>query len=120
MKNPYEVLGINQNADKDEIKKAYRVLAKKYHPDTNRDNQEAEARFNEVHNAYLILTDDEKRTALNHELNKNTSSNKNKKVNDFDSIFMPKGRKPKTQMNYQNTNQQFSDFFGFNPKGKKS
>ena len=44
----YEVLGVSKSADENEIKKAYRVLAKKYHPDMNPGDKEAEARFKEV------------------------------------------------------------------------
>ena len=57
----YEVLGIEKGADKDAIKKAYRKLAVKYHPDRNPGDKEAEARFKEATEAYEVLSDDEKR-----------------------------------------------------------
>lgn len=57
----YEVLGVNRNATEDEIKKAYRKLARKYHPDVNRDDPEAEEKFKEVNEAYEVLSDKEKR-----------------------------------------------------------
>jgi molecular chaperone DnaJ len=57
----YEVLGISRSASDDEIKKAYRQLAKKYHPDSNPGNQEAEVKFKEASEAYAILSDAEKR-----------------------------------------------------------
>lgn len=57
----YEVLGVSKTADEAELKKAYRVLAKKYHPDTNPGDQEAEAKFKEASEAYAVLSDDEKR-----------------------------------------------------------
>lgn len=53
----YEVLGIGKNADDAEIKKAYRALAKKYHPDVNPGNAEAEAKFKEASEAYAVLSD---------------------------------------------------------------
>jgi molecular chaperone DnaJ len=58
----YEVLGINRNAGEQEIKKAYRNLAKKYHPDVNPGDKEAEAKFKEVNEAYSVLIDPEKRS----------------------------------------------------------
>ncbi len=57
----YEVLGVEKSASDAEIKKAYRKLAMKYHPDQNRDNPEAEAKFKEVNQAYEILSDSEKK-----------------------------------------------------------
>lgn len=62
-KDYYEVLGIAKNASGDDIKKAYRGLAMKYHPDRNKDNKTAEAKFKEVNEAYEILKDDQKRAA---------------------------------------------------------
>jgi len=57
----YEVLGIDKSADKDTIKKAYRKLAVKYHPDRNPGDKEAEDRFKEATEAYEVLSDDQKR-----------------------------------------------------------
>ncbi|HPD83159.1 MAG: molecular chaperone DnaJ [Alphaproteobacteria bacterium] len=59
----YKTLGIDKNASADEIKKAYRKLAMKYHPDQNKDNKEAENKFKEVNAAYDVLKDDQKRAA---------------------------------------------------------
>ena len=58
----YEVLGIEKGAGEAEIKKAYRSLAKKYHPDMNPGDAEAEAKFKEVNEAYAVLSDAEKRS----------------------------------------------------------
>lgn len=57
----YEVLGVDKNASEDEIKKAYRQTAKKYHPDLNPNNKEAEEKFKEANEAYEILSDPQKK-----------------------------------------------------------
>jgi len=62
-KDFYEILGVQKNASDDEIKKSYRKLAMKYHPDRNKDDKESERKFKEVSAAYEILKDSEKRSA---------------------------------------------------------
>ncbi len=58
----YEVLGVSKGASSDELKKAYRKLAKQYHPDINPGDKEAEAKFKEANEAYSVLSDDQKRS----------------------------------------------------------
>ncbi len=60
-KDYYETLGVSRDASADEIKKAYRKLARKYHPDVNQDDKEAENRFKEVNEAFEILSDPQKK-----------------------------------------------------------
>ena len=63
MKNtdPYKTLGVSKTATQDEIKKAYKRLAKQYHPDRNAGDKKAENRFKEISEAYQVLSDPEKR-----------------------------------------------------------
>ena len=61
----YEVLGVVKSASADEIKKVYRKLALKYHPDRNKGDKTAEAKFKEAGEAYHILSDKERRTNYN-------------------------------------------------------
>lgn len=60
-KDYYQILGLNRNADKNEIKKAYRKLARKYHPDVNPEDKSANAKFSEINEAHEVLSDPEKR-----------------------------------------------------------
>ncbi len=62
-KDFYEVLGVDRKASADDLKKAYRKLAMKYHPDKNKDDKAAEAKFKEISEAYDVLKDDQKRAA---------------------------------------------------------
>ncbi|STJ56901.1 chaperone protein DnaJ [Escherichia coli] len=59
----YEILGVSKTAEEREIRKAYKRLAMKYHPDRNQGDKEAEAKFKEIKEAYEVLTDSQKRAA---------------------------------------------------------
>ena len=61
-KDYYDILGVARNASKDDLKKAYRKLAMKYHPDRNTDDPSAADKFKEASEAYEILSDDSKRS----------------------------------------------------------
>ncbi|MFM6529859.1 MAG: DnaJ domain-containing protein, partial [Dolichospermum sp.] len=60
-KDYYAILGITKTATSEEIKQAFRKLARKYHPDVNPNNKQAEAKFKEVNEAYEVLSDPDKR-----------------------------------------------------------
>lgn len=62
----YEVLGVSRDATEEEIKKAYRKLARKYHPDVNKEDKDATEKFKEINEAYEVLSDPEKRAQYDH------------------------------------------------------
>ena len=65
-KDYYQTLGVPRSAGEDEIRKAYRKLAKQYHPDRNRGNREAEEKFKEINEAYEVLSDPQKKARYDH------------------------------------------------------
>jgi molecular chaperone DnaJ len=62
-KDYYEILGVSKSASEVELKRAYRKLAMKYHPDRNPNRKEAEERFKEINEAYAVLSDADRRAA---------------------------------------------------------
>ncbi len=64
MKDLYDVIGVPKNASQEEIKKAYRKLALKFHPDRNPDDKDAEKKFKEAAEAYAVLSDEQQRSIL--------------------------------------------------------
>ena len=85
----YEILGVPRNATKEEIKKAYRRLALKYHPDRNPGDKEAEEKFKEAAEAYQVLSDDEKRRIYDQFGHEGLSGNQGfySNFHDIDDIF---------------------------------
>lgn len=139
--NPYKVLEVSDKASFEDIRKSYRKLARKYHPDANPGDKNAEEKFKEINDAYTILSDEGKRAEYDKKAAsggmKNKNSNKNK-TPFGQSPFMrsPFGENPlnrdKNTENTENTertttdfgfgvdkesiNNQFASFFGFNTK----
>ena len=81
MENYYDILGVSKNITTEELKKVYRKLAKKYHPDANVGNVKAEEMFKKISKAYEILSDETSRAKYDRELDgKFTNINNNKKA----------------------------------------
>lgn len=116
MKTHYDALGIAKTADSKEIKAIYRKLAKKYHPDLNPGDKEAEIKFKEINDAYQILGDEESRRKYDNELN-----NPNVKKRDVNKNSTNKSKPEDSHFNFDVNNfaSGFESFFGFDPKGKQ-
>jgi len=103
--NPYKILGVSKDADAETIKKTYRSLVKKCHPDTHPGDKQAEEQFKQISLAYDILSNEEKRK----EYDQKTLAKENK--------VKPQGQKvrPVQPANFQ---QEFEQFFNFGGMGK--
>ena len=143
-KDYYKILGVPRDADEAIIKKAFRKLAKQYHPDTNGGNLEAEEKFREINEAYSVLSDEGKRKEYDeNKQGKQAASTSNgargtktttQTANPFagftaqnfkmdfgDMIFDEINNKKKestktSEINLNDVSNQFASFFGFHPK----
>jgi molecular chaperone DnaJ len=102
----YQVLGITKNADPDQIKKAYRRLALKYHPDRNPGDEKADAKFREAAEAYEILSDPQRRVLYDQFGHAGLEGMHFSNLNNFDNIFA-------------NFGDIFNEFFGFNQRSQQ-
>lgn len=105
-KDYYNILGLDKSASIDEIKKAYRKLAKKYHPDVNPDYKQAEEKFKEVSEAYEVLSDPEKRDQYDNFGSKSNFQN----GHDFDPSQYGFGKNVKYEFR-SDDGQDYSNFF---------
>lgn len=122
-KNYYEILGVDKNATQEEIKKTYRKLSIKYHPDKNPGNKEAEEKFKEIAEAYSILSNEEKRKKYDFELEMKTKGGFNPFSNfhsGFGDFFSGFGRQQPIERGgdiYVNVNVSLQDIYN-NKNGK--
>jgi len=117
MVDHYKSLGLTSSASQDEIKKAYRTLAKQYHPDVNPGNEKSEQMFETIAEAYAVLSDETKKAK--YDQNYANSS-------DFPSKTKEKSSNQRYSSNmseediFKASNVAFEDFFGFNPNDNKT
>lgn len=86
VRNYYEILGVNPNAPSNEIKRAYRTLAIKYHPDRNPGNKAAEEKFKDINEAYEILSDQTRRAQYDQSRTRRGAGKKNNNANPFSNF----------------------------------
>ena len=97
VRNYYEMLGVTKNASSSEIKKAYRTLAIKYHPDRNLGNKAAEEKFKDINEAYEVLSDQTRRVQYDQNLNRNFFNRKGGGGSNFGRGKVSAGRNTATQ-----------------------
>jgi curved DNA-binding protein len=113
VKDYYKILEISINANNDEIKKAFRSLAKKYHPDRNANDADALRKFQEVNEAYEVLSNEDSRKQYDKKIsdfkqgNSTGTNSKNNKSNNY------KRRSQDKSDSIENLNKYFESFFGF-------
>lgn len=119
MKDYYKILQIERTATPEEIKKSFRKLAKKFHPDVNKNNKKAEELFKEINEAYSVLSDENKKAEYDNKLLGKEEHRTGFRQTDFQNR---PNRRTTTQrtassVNFQNTGRFFENFFGFDPNG---
>ena len=111
--NYYQILGLQRDVSQEEIKKAYRRIAKQYHPDSNPGNREAEKKFKEASEAYEVLSNEEKRKNYDHKLTTEWNTpNPTKTAENKTTVKQP--------FPFFSTEESFEHFFGFCPLDNKT
>lgn len=119
MKDYYKILQVERTATQEEIKKSFRKLAKKFHPDVNKNNKKAEEVFKEMNKAYGILGDESKRAEYDNKLfGKEEQQRGFQQKTNFEDRPSRRKRTQSAAPNFQNTDSIFENFFGFDPKGE--
>lgn len=113
VKNYYEIIGVAKDATEEEIKSAYRKLAKKFHPDAHPGDPECERRFREINEAYGILGDSEKRKEYDKKTAGTKSAAKPKQKRTYDNR-----ENGSPGVDFENIHRSFANFFGFHPETK--
>lgn len=113
MKDYYKILNVSMDANNDEIKKAFRNLAKKYHPDRNPDDKDSLRKFQEVNEAYEVLSKEESRKKYDTERSKFKGNNKETNSRNNKSSNENRKYQDKSE-SIENLNKYFESFFGFN------
>ncbi|WP_164744437.1 J domain-containing protein [Paenibacillus xylaniclasticus] len=117
MRTSYEVLGVSPNASQEEIKKAYRKLAKQHHPDANGGSADSQQRFMEISNAYKDIGDEASRRAYDDKLRK-AARGEDKRAGAA-SQSKRSAQTTAQPFSAEHFSQHFEQFFGFNPKTGK-
>lgn len=113
IKDYYRILGVSENAAEEEIKSAFRKLAKKYHPDAHPGDENCEQIFREVNEAYNVLGDSRKRKAYDGKRRGTKSSGSFRRESAVDSRST--GEK---NVDFENIHKSFAQFFGFDPRAQ--
>ena len=120
MDDYYKILNLKRTATSKEIRKAYRALAKKYHPDSNNNNPKTVKLFNSVNEAYKVLSDEKKRSEYDNKLFGHEERSNNRNTGSKNTSTGTSNRERNMNMNagdFANINNAFESFFGFDPKG---
>ncbi len=117
MENLYRVLGVPEDAAEDDLKLAYRKLAKKYHPDANPGDRECEKRFQAINEAYSILSSPEKRKKYDAEYRRFRAES-GSASGAGTAHGAASAKEQSSGIDFENIHRTFERFFGFNPDTK--